>query len=422
MISHGVQREESTLDYRSMVNPTYLTAQSTLLMLAASGNADAQEFIREMGIQEGIQRNQDQSKPSPISEADRKALMVGASLAVEARYAAISRVLENEGYKSVLDIACGYTPRSLYCYKAGIDYVGMEIPVVAEQMQAFAQKKYQDLKHPAYVGGDATNAASLKAAADLLDGELFISSEGLMQYLSADEAEQFIGGIRQVLSEHGGAWYSSDWNVDYQQFSTRNMTSPEGVKYYNETRRQIMKSSNVFNEGVSFLSEDEKQAFLESHGLKVEKLPFYYGDENLAMLRAVAPDKMDAIMDQFKKSSFWKMTLDPSFTAREKIAGAKEVDNLHIDCSAEGSRLICRIAGRIDTISAPALLEVLEKNGDGFEELSVEAERLEYLSSAGIRVLLMASKKFGKMSIRHASDAVKKIFADSGFDQQISVE
>ena len=71
----------------------HITAQSTLLMLAASGNADAQEFIREMGIQEGIQRNQDQSKPSPISEADRKALMVGASLAVEARYAAISRVL-----------------------------------------------------------------------------------------------------------------------------------------------------------------------------------------------------------------------------------------------------------------------------------------------------------------------------------------
>ena len=410
------------MDYRSMVNPTYLTAQSTLLMLAASGNADAQEFIREMGIQEGIQRNQDQSKPSPISEADRKALMVGASLAVEARYAAISRVLENEGYKSVLDIACGYTPRSLYCYKAGIDYVGMEIPVVAEQLQAFAQKKYQDLKHPAYVGGDATNAASLKAAADLLDGELFISSEGLMQYLSADEAEQFIGGIRQVLSEHGGAWYSSDWNVDYQQFSTRNMTSPEGVKYYNETRRQIMKSSNVFNEGVSFLSEDEKQAFLESHGLKVEKLPFYYGDENLAMLRAVAPDKMDAIMDQFKKSSFWKMTLDPSFIAREKIAGAKEVDNLHIDCSAEGSRLICRIAGWIDTISGPALLEALEKNGDGFDELSVDAEKLEYLSSAGLRVFLIASKKFGKVSVHNASDAVKEIFAASDSDQQISVE
>lgn len=243
-----------------------------------------------------------------------------------------------------------------------------------------------------------------------------------MQYLSADEAEQFIGGIRQVLSGHGGAWYSSDWNVDYEQFSTRNMSSPEGVKYYNETRRQIMKSSNVFNEGVSFQSEDEKQSFLENHGLKVEKLPFYYGDENLAMLRAVAPDKMDAIMDQLKKSSFWKMTLDESYAVREKITGAKEIDNLHVDCSAVGSRLICRIAGRIDTISAPALLEVLEKNGDGFEELSVEAERLEYLSSAGLRVLMMASKKFGKMSIRHASDAVKKIFADSGFDQQISVE
>ena len=116
------------------------------------------------------------------------------------------------------------------------------------------------------------------------------------------------------------------------------------------------------------------------------------------------------------------MTLDPSFTAREKIAGAKEVDNLHIDCSAQGSRLICRIAGRIDTISGPALLEALEKNGDGFDELSVDAEKLEYLSSAGLRVFLIASKKFGKVSVHNASDAVKEIFAASDSDRQISVE
>ena len=49
-----------------------------------------------MGIQDGIQRDQNQSKPSPIYVADHKALMVGAPLAVEARYAATSRVLENK--------------------------------------------------------------------------------------------------------------------------------------------------------------------------------------------------------------------------------------------------------------------------------------------------------------------------------------
>lgn len=409
------------MDYRTAVNPTYYTAQATLFMLAGAGNTDAQEFIRDMGIQNTIV-DKGKGQASPLSEADLSALKVGTGLAVEARYAAISRLLGKGDHRNVLDIACGFTPRSLFCHKAGIDYVGMDVPVVAEQLQAYAGKKYPDAKHATYVGGDATNAASLEAAADLMDGELFISCEGLMGYLSRDEQEQFIGGIRAVLAKHGGAWYTTDFGVDYEQFAARNMPSPEAAALYQTAKKQSMQQSNIFNGVFVLKTEAEKQAFLEANGLKVEKLPFYHGDENLQMLHAVLPEKKDAMLDQLGKSTFWKMTLDTSAFVREKIAGAKEVDNLRIDYAIEGNVLSCSPTGRIDTISAPVLLEILEQNGAGLKEMKLDASNLEYISSAGLRVLLMAVKKLGRVTVSNASEAVKEIFETTGFDQMMSVE
>ena len=409
------------MDYRTAVNPTYFTAQATLFMLAGAGNADAQEFIRDMGIQNTI-AEKGKGQESPLSEADLYALKVGTGLAVEARYAAISRLLAKGNYKNVLDIACGFTPRSLFCYKAGIDYVGMDVPVVAEQLQAFAGKKYPDAKHATYVGGDATNAASLESAAALMDGKLFITCEGLMGYLSKDEQEQFIGGIRAVLSKHGGAWYTTDFGVDYEQFAARNMPSPEAAALYQAAKKQAMQQSNIFNGVYELKTEAEKLAFLEANGLKVEKLPFYHGDENLNMLQAVLPEKMDAMLDQLGKSTFWKLTLDSSVSVREKIAGAKEVDNLRIDFVVEGDVLSCSPTGRIDTISAPLLLEILEQNSAGLKEMKLDAKNLEYISSAGLRVLLMAVKKLGKVTVTNASDVVKEIIETTGFDQMLTME
>lgn len=375
-----------------------------------------------MGIHNTMTEKNQKQKESLLSEADEKGFHIGAAIAVEARYAAISRILVKGKYKNVLDIACGFTPRSLFCHKVGIDYVGIDVPVVAEQLQAYAEKRYPNLNHPVYFGGDATNAASLEAAADMMVGELFITCEGLMGYLSKDEQEQFIGGIRAVLSKHGGAWYTTDFGVDYEQFIARNMASEDGAALYQASKEQSMKQSNIYNGVFEMKTETEKRAFLEANGLKVEILPFYHGDENLQMLHAVLPEKKDAMLDQLDKSSFWKLTLDSSTIVKEKIAGAKELDNLHIDFSVKDDVLLCIPIGRIDTISAPVVLEIIEQNGNGLKEMRMDAEKLEYISSAGLRVLLMAVKKLGKVTVINTSEAVKEIFNATGFNQMISVE
>ena len=415
------------MDLRTAVNPTFYTAKTTAFMLAGAGDADAKEFIADMQLQNTLAQNSDKDEKesgfkTPLTEEDKKAIMTGSTLSVEARYKAISRILTENGYKNLLDIACGFTPRSLFCEKAGIDYVGMDLPVSAEQLQDFAARKYPHHTHATYVGGDATNAASLKSAANLLHGELMISCEGLILYLSKDEIEQLIGGIREVLKEHGGAWYTSDWGVDYEAFGTFMMSSPETVEFYRKAKEHTMKASNIVNPENRFGSDEELIDFLKAHGMKAEKIPFYTGKEELNSIHALTGENLEKVKELLAKCFVWKMTVDETASVSEKISGAKEVEDLAIQYIVEGEKMTCITRGRIDTISAPALLEIIESRGYGVKSLTVDAARLDYISSAGLRVLLMAVKKFGEVKVINTSDEVKEIFETTGFDQMMTLE
>ena len=409
------------MDYRSMVNPTFVTAKSTLYMLAAAGNDDAKKVIESLGTQDVMSADsrKNEEDKSPMSEADRNAFLAGVTLAVEARYAALSHFISANGVKNLLDIACGYTPRSMYCSKNGVDYVGVDVPVVADELQKFASQAGIVKGHPVYIGGDATNEASLKAAADNLKGEILISCEGLTGYLSGDEADQFFNGIRELLEEHGGAWITSDFGVDYEAFATVNMTSPDAVKIYRESKNQSMKAFNVYNDGVSYWDEDRIVSFLNEHGLLVEKLPFYYEGEELNILSPLPGPWKDSFIGLLKSSTVWKMTVDPDFKGETAVEGASEVDNLKIDYVKKNGVLKCRIKGRIDTISSPALLEVFDKNYDGINKIVIDGTDLQYISSAGLRVMLMAVKRLGEETvvIEHTNDSVREIFETSGFSE-----
>ena len=80
------------MDYRAAVNPTYLTAQQTLFMLAGAGNEDAKHFISELGISNDFQRNRSSVKDEKplFSEEEGKLLMTGVILVIEGRYNAVS--------------------------------------------------------------------------------------------------------------------------------------------------------------------------------------------------------------------------------------------------------------------------------------------------------------------------------------------
>ncbi len=398
------------MDYRTMVNPTYLTAKSTVFMLAAAGNEDAKRMIAGLDLQETLSKRD--PSDTLVSETDAKALMTGVTVAIEARYAALSRILIKDGYKNLLDVACGYTPRSIFCQNNGIAYAGLDVPVVAEELQKFADKEGLG---KVYHGGDATNAASLNAAVGSFDGEVLISCEGLLGYLSISEFEQFLDGIRQILEKHSGAFVTSDLGVKYEPFAKANMSDPDA---YDASRKRTMKQSDIYNDGVGRMDREKVKAFIEARGFKVEKAPFYHGDEDLNMLKAIPESWQEKYLDLLKNACVWKMTLDSNYTQKASVSGAEKIENLTVDYQTVGGVLEMTVSGRIDTISAPAILKVFDECGGGISSVKVKADALEYISSAGLRTMMIMVKKLGQgnVTVEGASDDVKEIFEVTGFD------
>ncbi len=91
-----------------------------------------------------------------------------------------------------------------------------------------------------------------------------------------------------------------------------------------------------------------------------------------------------------------------------------------------GSELLITMEGILDTPGAPVLSEALEGCYSGLTKLVFEFKDLEYLTSAGLRVLLEAQQEMddieGEMIIRNVSDDIMEVFELTGFDGVLTIE
>ena len=87
---------------------------------------------------------------------------------------------------------------------------------------------------------------------------------------------------------------------------------------------------------------------------------------------------------------------------------------MNIEKKTSGSTLNIALEGRLDTTTAPQLDAELKSSLSGITELNMDFEKLEYLSSAGLRVLLSAQKVM-KMVIRHVNETIMEVFEVTGF-------
>ena len=91
----------------------------------------------------------------------------------------------------------------------------------------------------------------------------------------------------------------------------------------------------------------------------------------------------------------------------------------------DGKKMTLLLEGRLDTTTTPQLEADLKTDLNGVEELLMDFEKLEYLSSAGLRVLLSAQKtmnKQGKMAICHVNETIRDVFEVTGFSEILTIE
>ncbi len=98
---------------------------------------------------------------------------------------------------------------------------------------------------------------------------------------------------------------------------------------------------------------------------------------------------------------------------------------MNMDFQKNAEELVIGLAGRLDTTTAPQLEEKLGTELDGVKSLIFDLKDLEYISSAGLRVLLSTQKtmnKTGRMTVKNANESIHEIFEVTGFIDILNIE
>lgn len=91
----------------------------------------------------------------------------------------------------------------------------------------------------------------------------------------------------------------------------------------------------------------------------------------------------------------------------------------------DGTELTVAISGRIDTVTAPEVEAYISRNLDGIDNLILDFKEVNYVSSAGLRVLLSLQKKMmavGEMKLISVNESVCDVFEVTGFDEILNYE
>ena len=101
-------------------------------------------------------------------------------------------------------------------------------------------------------------------------------------------------------------------------------------------------------------------------------------------------------------------------------------DIMEITKNYDGNELTMSVAGEIDTFTASDLENEINSEMDTFDSLILDFEKVEYISSCGLRILILTKKKLQprkkKFKIINASEIIKDIFSESGFDKILDIE
>lgn len=99
---------------------------------------------------------------------------------------------------------------------------------------------------------------------------------------------------------------------------------------------------------------------------------------------------------------------------------------MNITIKTNGTSMIAELAGRLDTSTAPQMEAEIASKLDGITDLTLNFEELAYISSAGLRVLLMCQKTInasgGKMVVKKPNELVMAVFEATGFADILTIE
>ena len=418
-----MSEEFSTEKLREEVNPVYSTAHSCLQIVASLGDQDSDTLRKTLGFSVfgADAKERGVNVPPPILEALMKAMPVFNSLP-ESRFFSSNNFIKASGAKQVVDLPCGYTARGIKLAGSGMKYYGLDLPAVIDAMKPAVKQVIGENENIIYHEVDATNYASLRKAIEGAEGELIITTEGLLMYLTQAELETVFDNIRRLLLEFGGKWITVDNELAKAEKAalaavTTGMPQALAEKIGSIAAGSVAKT--MLNNNVFFDQDREKaKKFVSDMGFELELVPMSrYMPETIVAYKQLPEDLRAKCMEALGLVNFWVMTAKPGITEHFSCDEA----DFKADVQLTNETLNVSLAGRLDTITAPSLLALYkEAAGKGkIRDIRVDMKNLEYISSAGLRVLLIMRKALDSdqnISLVNMNDSVREIIETTGFD------
>lgn len=398
-------------DMMKTVNPSYVTGKGCLMLLSAAGDPDAAKLAGKIDLSELMRGG---GGSDPIVDEINAAYRV----AHDARYAVWNRIAEESGCDTIVDLPCGYLPHGLAVSRMGKQYYGLDLPVVIDDIKPAVEELSGNDPAIHYSAVDATNYESLRQALKDVNGKICIITDGMLGFFNPSELKEVCSSIHRLLAEFGGSWYTSDgMATELMALAYESLWQKDPAVVYYATAQGSAATAQIDNSINPFITwnYENRKKLLEEYGFRVREFSY---SEKLPELRTASAEVMQRMRENLTRMKEWELTVT------ENAASSGDSGEFSVKTSYEGDTVYFEIRGRVDTITAPEFLEAFE-NGEKREKIVVDVRNMHYISSSGLRVLMMMRKSVKDndcLRIRNCSQEVKEIFEVTGFDSMFVIE
>ena len=281
------------------------TAPMTLYWLSKAGVPEAIEYVQYIDAERII-------KPENISQYERVEKIN--KIYQEIRYSSLNDFIVSKGYKNVMDLGCGVSPRCLFMARKGINYVGTDLKDVVNVLNIYAPTFIKDdlKQYVNFITADASSHSEMMDAAKKINGEVCIVEDDLLMYLSRDQQKAMLESIRDILKEKGGCYVTSDF-VAGQIFMTANKTiygDEDAMIIAKETQKLYENISEILFSDKAFKTTEEAVKFIESCGLKVEMQPIFASTPDIRSIRDLNSSDIAKINSTLQEQKYlWVLTV-----------------------------------------------------------------------------------------------------------------
>ena len=276
-----------------------------LQWLANTGQPEAKKILKALNVTNLYDKQN-------LKDFDRLEVLNG--IFQEMNYLSTVQYVQKNGYKNIMDIGGGYTPRAVIFAREGRKYIGAELMAVAvsaaEVIPQVIGKKYpQDVSYDEVLVEDRE---AMLGTADEFNGKICVIENGLQIYLTEDRTAEMFKLIREILVKHGGCFITTDFTTKeyFKDIATALYGESQAQFLYDETKvmYEQLFDNKIYDD--TFKSQQEAIEFFQAHGLQVRQVPLLTDTSKLYCTKKLTPQQVQKINEIAAKNYLWVITVE----------------------------------------------------------------------------------------------------------------